>query len=305
MLIQFPLARAADPSRAPPAEGSRLRSPLTKALHEGISLFNERQFFEAHEVWEDGWRTADGEARLLLHGLIQIAAGFHKLQCRQPGGAVALLSKGAEKLATVGPDLARRLDLRSLLASAEARQDVARRMTEAGAAHHDPAAFPVLPAPPARVWSGAIHTHIEIAADARRVWEVLTDFTAYPHWNPFLIAIHGEPLPGTRLAIQTRFPGGRVMNFRPLILRADPRRELRWWGRSRVPGMFEGEHVFNIAPLEAGRVRFSQRELFRGLLVPILRRTHFNATRNGFEQMNAAIKARVEQNLDEGPSPGV
>jgi hypothetical protein len=282
-----------------------LQTSLIKALHEGAALFNERQFFEAHEVWEDGWRTADGEDRLLLHGLIQVAAGFHKLQCGQPAGAVSLLGKGAEKLATVGPDLALRLDLRSLLASVGARQDRARRLAETGATDHDPVAFPVLPAPPARLFSGAFHTHIEIAADASRVWEVLTDFAAYPDWNPFLIAIHGELRPGTRLAVETRFPGGRLMRFRPLILRADPRRELRWWGRASIPGLFEGEHVFNIAPLEPGRVRFSQRERFRGLLVPILRRTHLAATRIGFEQMNLALKARSERNLDGGSPPGL
>jgi hypothetical protein len=284
-----------DPSRTPPAEGSRLQSPLTKALHDGISLFNERQFFEAHEVWEDAWRTAAGTDRLLLHGLIQVAAGFHKIQCGQPAGAVALLDKAMEKLAAVPPGMSKSLGLAPWFSSVEAQKAHARRMVESGSTDHDPAAFPPLPAPPASLWSGAIHTHIEIAADARRVWEVLTDFTAYPSWNPFLIEVRGEARPGTRLAVRTQFPSGRLMNFRPLILRADPRRELRWWGRSRVPGLFEGEHVLNIAPLEPDRVRFSQREMFRGLLVPILRRTHLDPTRNGFEIMNAALKARVER----------
>lgn len=272
-----------------------MRSPLTKALHDGISLFNERQFFEAHEVWEDAWRTAAGTDRLLLHGLIQVAAGFHKIQCGQPAGAVALLDKGMEKLAAVPLDIAERLGLPSWLTSVETLQATARRMVETGATDHDPAAFPSLPAPPESLWSGAIHTHIEITADARRVWDVLTDFAAYPGWNPFLIEVRGEAQPGMRLAVRTRFRSGRLMNFRPLILRADPRRELRWWGRSRVPGLFEGEHVLNIAPLEPDRVRFSQREMFRGLLVPILRLTHLDATRNGFETMNAALKARVER----------
>lgn len=270
-------------------------SPFTKALHDGISLFNERQFFEAHEVWEDAWRTAAGDDRLLLHGLIQVAAGFHKLQCGQPAGAVALLDKGMEKLAAVPSDIAERLGLGSWLASVEAQKASARRMVEAGSTDHDPAAFPSLPAQPETLWSGAIHTHIEITADARRVWDVLTDFAAYPAWNPFLIEVRGVAQPGTRLAIRTRFPSGRLMTFHPLILRTDPRRELRWWGRSRVPGLFEGEHVLNIAPLDPDRVRFSQRELFRGLLVPILRRTHLDATRNGFAMMNSALKARVER----------
>ena len=72
-----------------------MKSTIVRSLEEGTALFNRWQFFEAHEVWEDGWRIVDGRDRLLLHGLIQIAAGFHKLQCGQPGGCATLLSKGA------------------------------------------------------------------------------------------------------------------------------------------------------------------------------------------------------------------
>src|SRR5208337_3854746 len=31
-----------------------------------------------------------------------------------------------------------------------------------------------------------IHTEIEINAPAEKVWKVLTDFAAYPEWNPFV-----------------------------------------------------------------------------------------------------------------------
>ncbi len=271
-----------------------MRSRLVKILHDGVVLFNERQFFEAHEVWEDGWRTAIGEDRLLLQGLIQVAAAFHKLQRGQPAGAVALFSRGSERLAAVGCDAARRVNLPALLASVETWTESARRMAESGATECGPSAFPVLPAPPVRLFSGAIHTQIEVAADARRVWEVLIDFGAYREWNPFLIGIRGEARAGTRLAVDTLFPGRRAMRFRPLVLRADPLRELRWRGRFRVPGLFEGEHIFGIARLRTGRVRFTQREMFRGLLVPIFRRTHLDATRRGFAEMNRALKERAE-----------
>ena len=109
----------------------------TRLLEEGILLFNRGQFFEAHEVWEDAWRRARDEDRVFLHGLIQVAAGFHKLQCSQPSGTVSLLSKGVAKLAAVPAD-AFFPELRSFRASVETWKEVAARMTEGGAAEFEP-----------------------------------------------------------------------------------------------------------------------------------------------------------------------
>jgi predicted metal-dependent hydrolase len=44
----------------------------------GILFFNERDFFEAHEVWEDLWMNATGQERKFIQGLIQAAVAlFH------------------------------------------------------------------------------------------------------------------------------------------------------------------------------------------------------------------------------------
>jgi hypothetical protein len=62
-----------------------------------------------------------------------------------------------------------------------------------------------------------------------------------------------------------------------------------------MPGIFDGEHIFMIDPVAANRVRFTQREVFTGLLVPLLARGLDTDTRRGFEEMNQALKARAEQ----------
>ena len=72
----------------------------------GASLFDRGEFFAAHEAWEELWRAeTDVVRRRRLQGLIQIAAGFHKLiAMRSPESAVRLLERGLAKLDGAGLD---------------------------------------------------------------------------------------------------------------------------------------------------------------------------------------------------------
>ncbi len=139
-----------------------------------------------------------------------------------------------------------------------------------------------------------IHTEIEINAPAEKVWNVLTDFAAYPEWNPFIRRGEGEVRVGARLHVYIQPSGGKGMSFRPTVLVADPNRELRWLGHLWVRGLFDGDHSFSIEPLVEGRVRFVQRERFGGLLLPLLSKMLDGDTRRGFEEMNRALKLRSE-----------
>src|ERR687897_1088476 len=139
-----------------------------------------------------------------------------------------------------------------------------------------------------------LHTQIESDAPAKGVWELLTDFASYPQWNPFIRSISGRPAPGERLQARLEPPGGRAMIFKPKVLKAEPNRELRWLGHLLVPGVFDGEHSFTIESLEENRVRFVQREGFKGLLVPLFARSLESNTKRGFEEMNRALKERAE-----------
>jgi hypothetical protein len=141
-----------------------------------------------------------------------------------------------------------------------------------------------------------ITTTMEINAPPRSVWKVLVDFQAHPQWNPFVRSIEGSPREGETLKVFIQPVGGKGMTFRPRVLRAVPDQELRWLGRVVLPGVFDGEHFFQIEPLDQGRrTRFIQGERFTGLLVPLLRTNLDRGTREGFEAMNQALKARVEE----------
>lgn len=137
----------------------------------------------------------------------------------------------------------------------------------------------------------------EIHAPAERVWQLLTDFASFPQWNPFIREAIGEAKPGSRLQIRIQPSGASGMTFRPTVLKAEPNRELRWLGRLLVPGLFDGEHIFSIEPLDENRVRFVQREKFSGLLVPLFASSLDRDTKRGFDEMNQALKARAEHGL--------
>jgi len=140
-----------------------------------------------------------------------------------------------------------------------------------------------------------LYSEIEIGADSEKVWGILSDFSSYPDWNPFMRSIKGELAVGKKLVVLMQPTGSRGTTFKPTVLTADRNREIRWIGHLLIPGLFDGEHILEINPLEGGkRVRFVQHEKFSGLLLPFVSGMLRNDTTRGFAEMNKALKERAE-----------
>ena len=140
-----------------------------------------------------------------------------------------------------------------------------------------------------------LNNEVEINASAERVWHLLTDFAQFPQWNPFIQRVSGEPTAGARLDVTIQPSGTGATTIRPIVLKAEPNRELRWHGQWLTPGLLDDEHIFTIEPLETGRVRFTQREIFTGFFAPFHARSRNTDTRRGFREMGKALKLRAEQ----------
>jgi predicted metal-dependent hydrolase len=69
-----------------------------RLYREGLEAFNSRQFFEAHELWEDVWRETPEPDKRFLQGLIQVAAAFHHHSRANLLGTRKLLQAGLLKL---------------------------------------------------------------------------------------------------------------------------------------------------------------------------------------------------------------
>lgn len=71
---------------------------VDRAFLRGLHLFNDADFFEAHELWEDVWRAAPEQEKKFLQGLIQLAVGLHHHSTGNRVGAQSLLERGARNL---------------------------------------------------------------------------------------------------------------------------------------------------------------------------------------------------------------
>ncbi|MBV8454657.1 MAG: DUF309 domain-containing protein [Deltaproteobacteria bacterium] len=72
-------------------------------LAEGIRLFNQGKFFQAHEAWEQAWKKAEGEEKTFYQGLIQAAVALCHVQRSNYAGAIAVYLKSRPKLARFPP----------------------------------------------------------------------------------------------------------------------------------------------------------------------------------------------------------
>lgn len=139
-----------------------------------------------------------------------------------------------------------------------------------------------------------IYTEILINALPEKVWRIFSDFEKYPLWNPFITSLNGKPNKGSYIEVILHPPLKKAMLFKPKILVYDTLREFRWIGKLGISRLFDGEHVFILKDNNNGTTTFIQYERFRGILVPFLNKMLNTSTKEGFNQMNEALKKRCE-----------
>ena len=98
-----------------------------KLYHAGIRLFNEHEFFEAHEVWEDIWHMAYGLKHSFYQGMIQCSVALEHYRRSNPRGVLSLYKSYNEKFVNIPPTFMG-LNVRAFLAG---MHDVLRPVLEA------------------------------------------------------------------------------------------------------------------------------------------------------------------------------
>ena len=140
-----------------------------------------------------------------------------------------------------------------------------------------------------------IRTEIEISASAERVWETLCgEPSNLARWGGDILDASGRLEEGGVLTLTLRAAPGIKAKVHAKLLRVDPPREIRWRGKLLFPGLFRGEHVFEIVEREGGGVTLIQWETFSGILAPIFFSTLMRSVKDGFQEMNRGIREHAE-----------
>lgn len=141
-----------------------------------------------------------------------------------------------------------------------------------------------------------LKTEIQIHASASKVWQAITDFKNYEHWNPFIIKASGDLRENSVLNIVMRPPGQKAQPYRVRLTKIENGKQLHWLGHFlSTPGLIDGSHIFEILQNADGSVRLVHRESFQGVLVPFVWSTFLNThLKAGFEELNHALKKYTE-----------
>lgn len=102
-------------ARLPDHEGlaSACLEPLHPLARQGITLFNQGEYYRCHDELEEAWRKDAGPARDLYQAILQVGIALYQVQRGNYRGAVKMLLRVRQWLAPL-PDICREVDVAAL-----------------------------------------------------------------------------------------------------------------------------------------------------------------------------------------------
>jgi hypothetical protein len=112
--------------------------------------------------------------------------------------------------------------------------------------------------------SVACGVEINIAANAARIWNLLTDAAGFPRWNSTISGIEGQIREGGRLRLHVP---GTERTFTPTVSGVVPNETMTWTGG--FAPLFKGVRTFVLKARTDGSTDFVMAERFSGLMLPL------------------------------------
>jgi CheY-like chemotaxis protein len=100
-------------------QAAACQEALSPTAVRGLALFNDGDYYEAHEVLEDAWNEEEGPGRDLYRAILQVAVAYLQIERGNYAGAVKMFLRSRQWFEPL-PDVCRGIDLAQLRADATA-----------------------------------------------------------------------------------------------------------------------------------------------------------------------------------------
>jgi len=141
-----------------------------------------------------------------------------------------------------------------------------------------------------------ITTEIEISAPPEKVWSILTDINNWQEWSPIIRKSQGTAAVGSKLNITMtgKKAGEEGPTYSPVITDLEAPGYLRWRAHMLTGFIFTNYKVLNLEESDTG-TRLVHKEMFKGLLAPIMCGQMEKGVPPMLNSMNQALKELAEQ----------
>jgi hypothetical protein len=139
-----------------------------------------------------------------------------------------------------------------------------------------------------------LRTEIMVSSNPEKIWTVLMDLPGWATWNPIVTKIEGPLKIGAKLLITMCDESGKKnMSYESTITELDENKRFSFIGSMMARFMFSAERIFEIEEKGEG-TQFIQREIYKGILVPIFWSKLNKRALPMLQSMNEALKRKVE-----------
>jgi predicted metal-dependent hydrolase len=108
-------------------ESASDRSGLHPDAISGIDLFDQGEFYEAHEPLEKAWMETAEPERLLYQGILQIGLAYFQISRDNYRGALKMFRRGRKNLTPLGESMLG-VNIQQLLEDAQRVEDAIRQL---------------------------------------------------------------------------------------------------------------------------------------------------------------------------------
>ena len=140
-----------------------------------------------------------------------------------------------------------------------------------------------------------IKTEIEIAAPPEKVWEALSDINTWQDWSPIINKSSGVAQVGSKVDITMmgKEKGQDGPQYSPEITQLEEAKYFHWRAKMMAGFIFTNDKVFELEKTATG-TKLIHKELFKGLMLPLMCGQLDKNVPGMLDSMNQALKKLVE-----------